>query len=60
LLINLTPDGLSLAGAAGTFLEKTFTSTIAKSRNNSYKALTLELEKIYGLLLARRFGENLP
>lgn len=60
LLINLTPDGLSLAGAAGTFLERTFTSTIAKSQNNSYKALTLELEKIYGLLLARRFGENLP
>jgi DNA-binding MarR family transcriptional regulator len=59
VLINLSPDGLSLAQAAGAFLEKTFTATIAKSRNNSYKALTLELEKIYGLLLDRRFGENL-
>jgi DNA-binding MarR family transcriptional regulator len=58
VLINLSPDGLSLAQAAGAFLETTFTATIAKSRNNSYKALTLELEKIYGLLLARGADKN--
>jgi DNA-binding MarR family transcriptional regulator len=58
LLICLTPKGLTLAQAAGSFLEKTFTSTISNSRTNSYKALTFELEKIYGLLLARRLGKG--
>jgi DNA-binding MarR family transcriptional regulator len=54
LMVQLTPQGLALAREAGSFLEKTFTSTISKSRKNDYKALTLELEKIHGLLLARR------
>ena len=58
LLVRLTPQGLALAQDAGSFLEKTFTSTISKSKENSYKTLTLELEKIYGLLLARRLGKN--
>lgn len=58
LMVRLTPKGLTLAQAAGSFLEKTFTSTISKSRTNSYKALTFELEKIYGLLLARKLGKG--
>lgn len=58
LLISLTPDGLSLSETSGAFLEKTFTSTIGKTRNNSYKALTRELEKIYEHLLARRLEDK--
>jgi DNA-binding MarR family transcriptional regulator len=58
LIVRLTPQGLALAQEAGSFLEKTFTSTISKSRKNDYKALIFELEKIHGLLLARRLGNK--
>lgn len=59
LLVSLTQDGLMLAEAAGNYLEKTFTSTISKSRKGDYKLLTQELIKIYQSLLARSQAERL-
>lgn len=59
LLVSLTKDGLVLAEAAGNYLEKTFTSTISKSRKGDYKVLMQELTKIHQSLLARSQAQRL-
>lgn len=59
LLISLSQEGLMLAEAAGNYLEKTFTSTISKSRKGDYAVLMQELTKIHQSLLARSQTERL-
>jgi DNA-binding MarR family transcriptional regulator len=54
--ISLTRQGKQLADNAGSFLERTFMSTISQDHETDYGVLSTELAKILDALIQRRSG----
>jgi DNA-binding MarR family transcriptional regulator len=52
--ISLTKSGVQLAMQAGSFLDKTFMSTISTNTKSNFDVLAIELQEIYTRLLHRK------